>query len=61
VSRPRAAATAYRIVAHPYNGWLYGSQWWSDEEWRKQEQRRAQWRAYRASLASPADAAGAEK
>lgn len=44
--RPRAATKAYRIIAHPYHGILYGGQLWSEAEWARRERRRAQWRAY---------------
>lgn len=46
MGRPRVNLTAYRIVAAPYNGWLHDDQFWSIEEWYRQEHRRRQWRKY---------------
>lgn len=44
--RPRANATAIRIIASPYIGILHDDQFWTAEEWYRQEHRRRQWRAY---------------
>jgi hypothetical protein len=55
IGRPRANATAYRIIAAPYVGILYDDQFWTDEEWYRQEARRRTWRkaAQRKRLSSP--------
>ena len=40
IGRPLAATKAYRIVAAPHDGWLYGDQWWTTKEWKQAESRR---------------------
>lgn len=57
MGRPRAATKAYRIVARPYDGWLYADQFWTIEEWYREERTRARYRRYRSRRHAAAYAA----
>jgi hypothetical protein len=44
MTRPLAKVAAYRVIASPWNGWLYRGEWYSEEEWYLRQLRRRQWR-----------------